>query len=61
MGLFGSLFGDGVNEGVAQARETEGSVIIDVRSQDESTETGIFPARATCRSNVDRSRREGGA
>ncbi len=35
MGLFGSLFGDGVNEGVAQARETEGSVIIDVRSRDE--------------------------
>ncbi len=48
MGLFGSLFGDGVNEGVAQARETEGSVIIDVRSRDD-TETGIFPARTTCR------------
>lgn len=35
MGLFGSLFGGGIDEGVERAHETEGSVIIDVRGQDE--------------------------
>lgn len=35
MGLFGSLFGGGINEIVEEARATEGPVIIDVRGQDE--------------------------
>ncbi len=60
MGLFGSLFGDGVNEGVAQARETEGSVIIDVRSQDEYR-NGHIPRLVQRAGERDRSRREGGA
>lgn len=41
MGLFGSLFGGNIDERVKQARETENSVIIDVRSPSEFTKGHI--------------------
>ena len=35
MSIFSSIFGPGIDELTAQARETPGSIVIDVRSPDE--------------------------
>ena len=35
MGLFGSLFGGGINQNVDEARSTSGSIMLDVRSPEE--------------------------
>ncbi len=59
MGLFGSLFGGGINEIVEEARATEGSVIIDVRVK-TSTEAGTYRL-AQRAGRYDRARFEGGA